>query len=317
MSSVNVEYWGELPPVEGTTQLTRSMSDMKFPRPYIIENGREEVLCDEIDKKVYLGPTCSYMMDTVKILEYIKEAESHISEMSEGRICVSPVYPNLMSPLTETKYSTTSNITPRHFFQQEYDLHPTSVDYPTKKGVCMLALHKGYDLANLSAINLLVDATKQFLEGISSSLRKVLDTEALSGRTGFYDCIDQVLHDNDLSGIDTIVQFYKSDVINYYKVLKAKGTTLRNHLNSEKSKPTKVKDETSSSKQSGWIPVKNTSGESVSTVIASTKPQWMPFVKIEPFNQLQAEQLYATSSFRPISPTRDENNRPMRKKIKK
>ncbi|XP_078482562.1 uncharacterized protein LOC100177564 isoform X5 [Ciona intestinalis] len=258
MSSVNVEYWGELPPVEGTTQLTRSMSDMKFPRPYIIENGREEVLCDEIDKKVYLGPTCSYMMDTVKILEYIKEAESHISEMSEGRICVSPVYPNLMSPLTETKYSTTSNITPRHFFQQEYDLHPTSVDYPTKKGVCMLALHKGYDLANLSAINLLVDATKQFLEGISSSLRKVLDTEALS-----------------------------------------------------------VKDETSSSKQSGWIPVKNTSGESVSTVIASTKPQWMPFVKIEPFNQLQAEQLYATSSFRPISPTRDENNRPMRKKIKK
>uniref|UniRef100_H2YLR7 Uncharacterized protein n=1 Tax=Ciona savignyi TaxID=51511 RepID=H2YLR7_CIOSA len=177
-----------------------------------------------------------------------------------------------------------------------------------------------------------MDVTKQFLEGISCALRQVLDNEALTGRTGFYDSIDQVLHDNDIDGISSLQKYYKTDIISYYMALKSKSKMLQNQLKSSKSKPNKgdqgncearenqsainipIKDETQT--QSGWVPVHNTSGESVSTVIASTNPRWMPFVKIEPFNQSQLDN--PITSFQPISsPTNTETSRPVRKKMRK
>jgi len=59
-------------------------------------------------------------------------------------------------------------------------------------------------------------------------MRQLVDYEALTGATGFYDVIDQLLHDNKLGGIQELCDFYKTDVIRKHGQLMKKARQLNN-----------------------------------------------------------------------------------------
>ena len=271
--------WGRFFSTEDAPQITRAMLEMKKPTPYTLED-RHKLEIQKVDAKPLISTLCPYTVSNVKLSDYIADAEAYLSELNMPKdvpdtVSENPVLDSMPENIPGKQSSVTKSVS--HI---PYGLNFEDVDQNLKQGVSLIAASKGFSLSYASALQTLTDATHQHLETLCNLLRATLDGEALTGQTGFYDCIDQVLHDMHIGSIHDLDTYYQKNIVQYHKKLKSASENLQAAIQDKNIKSlAKAKQEKVS--RTGWMPVTNISA-ATSESATSFNSRWKPFVKTEP-----------------------------------
>nr|CAB3261903.1 uncharacterized protein LOC100177564 [Phallusia mammillata] len=180
MAKLTEESWGELPPVEGTTQVTRSMLEMLNPKPYVNETEPNLVSIQAPETKPRKCPKCPYVSHSIHLLSYISEVESFIQEVSatKNKHVIMPKLPEFKRFSVETGEEQERNRNDNF----EYGTNIQTVKALTRRGVATLALQYECEKSTNSVLDFLTDLTLQWIETVTKSLRLILDNEALTGK---------------------------------------------------------------------------------------------------------------------------------------
>ena len=275
--------WGSLPPVDDAAQVTRAMLDMRKAKPFVID--QTEIATNEIDCQPVVSQLCSGAIDIAKLIEYIQDGEAFLSEAnaSNSDVEMPPVYPSLKQLSDSSLPKTKKSLNKSFKFMPLYPFNIEDVNNCLKQGIALTAVSMGFHLATSTALDVLTDVTHSHINTLCQSLRAVLDVEAKTGKTAFYDSVDQVLHDMDIGNISNLKKFFEQTIIEKYERFKAKSKSLQNDIQTAQSRNSKtlvkVKQEMTQFRSS-WVPV--TSIASNETVSLSQNLKWKPFVKEEP-----------------------------------
>ena len=245
MNSSN-PLWGELEdPDHSKLNLSPSDRDQltRIPRPLSLEGPRihqpkVELLSVSIkpepgtssDKK----PNESYVTHGVQLLTYINELnklkEAAIARREKGLPPLSdhqsipplpPLSPPNSFPMTKTPFMSYG---PQKSLQKLNTLPPLMSSHKAqkalKKSVAVLTAFHGYDLSTDQALDVLTDATSQFLSKFCNLLRHARDRELLnSSKNGFPDILCRVYSEMGLGSILDIRSYYKNSIIAKHKAI--------------------------------------------------------------------------------------------------
>ena len=295
---METSHWGSLPPVDDTAQVTKAMLEMKKARPFVIDPNEITI---EIEAKSIISRTCPYAIANAKLAEYVNDGQAYVSKHSNNLALSSnenpPLFPSL-NPLPESLSSDTrAKVSQKHL--QLCPVQFKDVHSSLKSGVALTAASHGFTLSNASALEMLTDVTHKHIETLCQSLRSVLDVEAKTGRTAFYDAVDQVLHDMDIGNIIDLGNFYKENIIEYNKNLTNASEEIQDKIKTIQEKNSKALAKIKQEKhaRSGWVPVTNLGSGDTPSVFNSQNSRWKPFVKTEQQPTSQQHSTLTSNSF--------------------
>ena len=245
--------WGSLPPVEGSMQITRSMLDLRKPKSFC----PEEVVRLEVKESVKSSAQenlAIYSKNNVKLIDYINRLEYVMSDLNPSSNSSYPNYPTIDSPIKKIDDNTLKVESNCCNFSNGADI--LDVQKNLKHGIGLIAASSGFGMASSIALKTVIDATHHYMETICKSLKSTMDNEALTGKTGFYDSVDQVLHDMGVGSIHDLFNFYEKSVIQFNKILISKSEKLKLQTLQDGTIQTVVKQE---KLLNNFIPVVKTS----------------------------------------------------------
>jgi len=227
MTDLNEEFlWGEMEE-QVETPLTRQMLELKIPKAYVFPENTSEPRClASVPSKLVEVDKCPYTDHSIYLQDFINDTGS-FDKRRKGNKSL-----DLKSSLEQYGLKMTSRegekpvVKPKKIknSSQLYNMDDENVvDNLLKKSVVDNCLALGFDTANQSGLDILTDVLKKHLEDLSRCLKLIVDNEALTGSTGFYDSIDQLLHDNGISGLPHINEFYKTRVVGLHSFLLKKA----------------------------------------------------------------------------------------------
>jgi len=208
--------WGEMDE-QVETPLTRQMLDLKIPKPYVFPENTSEPRClSSVPSKLVEVEKCPYTEHSIYLQSFINDTES----CDKRRKNVKDL--NLKSSLEHCGLKMISKEGEKPVCRPKKNKNPSqlynmddadAVDNLLKKAVVDNCLALGFETADESGLDILTDVLKTHLADLCHCLKLIVDNEALTGSTGFYDSIDQLLHDNGISGLQHINEFYKTRVV--------------------------------------------------------------------------------------------------------
>ena len=281
---MNGSSWGALLPIEGNSKVTRPMLDMRKARRFYNNDLPEFAL--QIKQSASSSKpveACSYSKNSIKLIDYISKVQNTITDVSGTSDA--PAYPSLESLLEKQDMLTKEKV--ESFKGNAVDFNAVSSNL--RQGIALLAASSGFSSSSSITLNVLADVASQYMNSLCKSLKAILDNEALTGNTGFYDCIDQLLHDLNIGNIHDLNKYFQKGVIEYHNNLKLRSEQVQNNLkclqsNNMLSKEIKCENVS----QSAWVPVSNTSGNGATFFQTS---QWKPFVETESQGSLESQSI--------------------------
>ncbi|CAK8686282.1 unnamed protein product [Clavelina lepadiformis] len=219
--------WGNMLPVEGSSQMTRSMLEMRNPKCFDLskEKNLEEISINENEADKVSVPGCPYVEHSLELVHGIKNKEKLLEEwvdMNSATMTINKVseFRNTMNdPAKKQNFNNTSSC-----------LSYSDVDDAIEWGLTRILFCHGFEVASKSTLSVLRDVVKHYLSNMCTTLRSLIDNEALTGRTGFYDCLDQLFHDMNIGDVHALTDFYEKDIIQYHKQLKNKYDKVQSNM---------------------------------------------------------------------------------------
>ncbi|CAK8686262.1 unnamed protein product [Clavelina lepadiformis] len=222
--------WGDMPPVEGSSQMTRSMLEMRNPKCFDLskEKHLEEISINENDADKVSVPGCPYVEHSLELVHGIKNKEKLLDkyvDMNSATMTINKVseFRNTMNdPAKKQNFNNTSSCA----LVVPMLMNDDAIEW----GLSRILLCHGFEDASKSTLSVLRDVIKHYLSNMCTTLRSLIDNESLTGRTGFYDCLDQLLHDMNIGDIHALTDFYEKDVIQHHKQLKNKYDKVQSNM---------------------------------------------------------------------------------------
>nr|XP_039259025.1 uncharacterized protein LOC120335561 [Styela clava] len=269
--------WGKMPQQDISGQFTRSMMEMRKPKafeqsepPPLYNHDRKSVSPPkEIDV-----PQCPIVAHTIKLMKYMRKVHYLISRLDNRSIHGFSIQCRELSsppPFESENSKSVGSITRRsrssssgksdteeNFLfsapkeQSKFRLGTKTSHFPQmddatssrilKRSVATVAVHTGYVESTSSALDVLTGVAEAYLISFSKSLRHSADIEAQTGKTAFYDPLDQALHESGSSSLKDIEKFWQTKIINRHKLLQKQAEKLGRTLTSMKyARPEEVK----------------------------------------------------------------------------
>lgn len=243
------QLWGEITSSASceTNLLTKNMLEMKVPKPYPLASDMQSNF-GAMKPKLRAINKCPYIQHTIHLRKFISEGSRCIKTGRGGHQTIKSL--EHWKRKENMKKSSSSDYGEKKVLKKgcEADevsgcssVDKKSVDRLTRLAVTQISLAHGYELAQESVVNLLMDVVQLYIKTLTRNLRNIVDHEALTGITGFYDGVDQLLHDNNIEGVQALCDFHKTNVIHNHTRLLQRAKLLgeksqahaRSHTGSE------------------------------------------------------------------------------------
>lgn len=271
---VNFE-WGKMPQQDISGQFTRSMMEMRKPKafelpepPRLLNSVKKEDISTAREVEI---PECPIVAHTIKLIKYMKKVQYLLSKLDSRSIhgyniqcrelSTPPPFENAQPAVTRRSRSSSSgesdDVKEKFLFSapkthsdfrlgtkiaQFPPMDPTTTSRILKRSVATVASHTGFVESTSSSLNVLTGLAEAFMISFSRSLRHAADVEAQTGRTAYFDCLDQALHECGYSGLSDVEKFWQNKVVRRHKVMQTQADKLANTLKSRKfQNPEEVK----------------------------------------------------------------------------